>query len=1294
MGGTEQREEAIALRDTFGQVAKDVSGKAGEFHDVTADAASQGAHALADTDTEFSGKLNDLGNDPVQPPAPKPIDPQASPGGDVGARPPGAVSDDFQGGGEGGQSVDGNSGTNKAGDPVDVVSGQMLTSTSDIELPGALSLILRRAYASGYRHGQLFGPGWSSTLDQRIVIDDDGIHFLGDDAQILDYPVPSQPGQQVLPAAGARWPLTWDRKCDLITIHDVDARQFLQFPGGRGPEVRVETRHLTRLEDRNSNWVQIQRDADGIPTDLYHQGGYHLRVDSSFQGAGVRIEGIRLLDGSAHGVEVKRFGYDAFGRLAQVTDSTGVPYVYEYDRENRITAWIDRLGHRYEYVYDAQSRVVTGSGSQGCLSASFDYDEDGRVTTVTDSLGHVSAYHYDGRGRVVKVIDPLGRATSVERGAGGHVLSKTDAVGHTTTYTRDSRGRILVTARPDGSTVTTDYGPSGDPVRITGPTGAVWSNSYDDHGNLTESVDPLGAGTRFFYDERGGLATQTDAAGAVHTFERDRAGLTISSGDSLGSRVAVERDAFGRVCTLTNALGGITRLTWSVEGRLLTRTMPDGSDEEHRYDAHGNLVEHVDSLGRTTRFEYGPFGTRTAKVYPDGRRYEFSYDTELRVTAVTGPTGSVWRYTYDAAGGLIAETDFSGRTVSYELDGVGLLARRANGAGQSVEFDRDPTGRVVARRTALGETRFDYDGAGWLMRAQSPDNAIVYTRDALGRILTEQTGTGILRNEYDQVGRRVRRTTASGAVSEWTYDVAGRPVGLSTLGGELAFGYDGLGREISRVFGTAALSRSWDEAHRLTAQALWTRAEGSQEYALATSWAFRYAPDGLIEESEDSYFGRRRYEFDDARRVTAVETADWSERYAYDAVGNLTAAASPDPLAGEEGGPREFAYVDGLLRRAGNVSYTYDSQGRRTRARRRTLSGKIRDWVYEWDADDRLTLTIDPDGVTWRYSYDPIGRRIAKQRLAQTGDVAEEVRFTWDGTALAEQHRDPGDGQKTTLTWDYEPGTHRVVTQIRRFRATAEGDEKYGEPQLLAAVTDEVGTPTQLVSLDGQPVWQARTTLWGQTRDGGDLDFPLRFPGQYHDPETGWSYNYFRHYDPESAQYTSPDPLGLQPAPNPYGYVTNALAATDPLGLAESVPLGEKKNPFPDRESAYRAAKELAGVPHDEAPFATWQVGGDEKLRGRQPGYLFHPDPAHWGNFEQYETDGERGSRVIVEHTDDPAGSHFHAGQPKDDPTRKLANFGWASKRTTDDNFERYGAIDKPGGDHHLFYNGGNVCPT
>lgn len=104
-------------------------------------------------------------------------------------------------------------------------------------------------------------------------------------------------------------------------------------------------------------------------------------------------------------------------------------------------------------------------------------------------------------------------------------------------------------------------------------------------------------------------------------------------------------------------------------------------------------------------------------------------------------------------------------------------------------------------------------------------------------------------------------------------------------------------------------------------------------------------------------------------------------------------------------------------------------------------------------------------------------------------------------------------------------------------------------------------------------------------------------------------------------------------------------------------------------------------------------VTGDKQLK-HVPGYVYSPDPAHWGNFRQFET--ESGSRVVVEHTHDPAGPHFHAGKPKIDDTRELVNFGWDNARVQrpdgslgyPESMERYAKINKEGGDHHLFYEG------
>jgi RHS repeat-associated protein len=56
--------------------------------------------------------------------------------------------------------------------------------------------------------------------------------------------------------------------------------------------------------------------------------------------------------------------------------------------------------------------------------------------------------------------------------------------------------------------------------------------------------------------------------------------------------------------------------------------------------------------------------------------------------------------------------------------------------------------------------------------------------------------------------------------------------------------------------------------------------------------------------------------------------------------------------------------------------------------------------------------------------------------------------------------------------------------------------------------------------------------------------------GQVLDEETGFHYNRHRYYDPQTAAYTVPDPLGLAAGSNPHHYVPNPTTWTDPLGLA------------------------------------------------------------------------------------------------------------------------------------------------
>ncbi|MBD9466667.1 RHS repeat-associated core domain-containing protein, partial [Pseudomonas sp. Pdm06] len=65
------------------------------------------------------------------------------------------------------------------------------------------------------------------------------------------------------------------------------------------------------------------------------------------------------------------------------------------------------------------------------------------------------------------------------------------------------------------------------------------------------------------------------------------------------------------------------------------------------------------------------------------------------------------------------------------------------------------------------------------------------------------------------------------------------------------------------------------------------------------------------------------------------------------------------------------------------------------------------------------------------------------------------------------------------------------------------------------------------------------------------LEQPLRFQGQYFDPESGLHYNRHRYYNPETGRYLTPDPSKLAGGLNGYRYTLNPTGWVDPLGLVD-----------------------------------------------------------------------------------------------------------------------------------------------
>ncbi len=445
-------------------------------------------------------------------------------------------------------------------------------------------------------------------------------------------------------------------------------------------------------------------------------------------------------------------------------------------------------------------------------------------------------------------------------------------------------------------------------------------------------------------------------------------------------------------------------------------------------------------------------------------------------------------------------------------------------------------------------TRYAYDARGQLttlslgVEGTGPAaDRLRLTHDALGRETSRENGRGFaLYQRHDAVGQLVqqrvtaRAETAHGRITgydrHYRYDRAHAPVEISDdLWGTTSYQYDPNGQVTEARHGP----------DRRTTAGL------TQPGVLGT--AERYDQFGLEQETAEV----ERFRNDLAKDIVASDTA--------------TARTNPAPLTPWLTSPG--GRVHAARGPAGErILLTHDVCGRVVVRRIEQDGFRAKVWTYCWDAFDRMTGCTNPDGETWRYQYDPFGRRVEKRCLsgARRTQAVLGTRFVWDGDLVAEAlpiTRGGAVEAAAGVTWHFEPGTFRPMAR----EAVGTG--------VHYVVNDHLGTPRELSATTGELDWSSRQRLWGEVSDrwrerrhpsrqvancidgrfdGADeLDdvCPFRFQGQWADAENELCYNRFRLYDPALAQYYSPDPVGLVGGLRPQGYVENPTTFIDPFGL-------------------------------------------------------------------------------------------------------------------------------------------------
>lgn len=117
-------------------------------------------------------------------------------------------------------------------------------------------------------------------------------------------------------------------------------------------------------------------------------------------------------------------------------------------------------------------------------------------------------------------------------------------------------------------------------------------------------------------------------------------------------------------------------------------------------------------------------------------------------------------------------------------------------------------------------------------------------------------------------------------------------------------------------------------------------------------------------------------------------------------------------------------------------------------------------------------------------------------------------------------------------TWTYgydKTGNLTAVTDPNAKKVTM----AYDGLDRLKTFTDE---RLMMADSNAQIVWQASWQAFGGVQAiTGSASNDRRFPGQWFQLETGLHDNWHRHYDPSTARYMQPDPLGMPDGPRGSG---------------------------------------------------------------------------------------------------------------------------------------------------------------
>ena len=747
---------------------------------------------------------------------------------------------------------------------------------------------------------------------------------------------------------------------------------------------------------------------------------------------------------------LSEYSYSTDGELTAVYHKGQL--VREFAYTQHLMTWQRYLtGLEGNYLYDQTDNPATARVIDHTLNTGqhyrFDYhtDEQGNHhSTVTEQPGTdlEQQHHYiaDSWYNLTDYTDPLGNHTHITVDHLNRITRVTDPKGGyiRLQYHGKQLGMVeqkLGTDPITGKAIFRRYLYQYDKDKLIGmsdPLGNTTKLTYNAQGELISTTDANAHSDHYEYDKDGNLTQHTLANGSSYSYTYDSDGKLISQTDCSGYTTHYQYDTLERITAVVDAMGYATHYHYeNTKPHLqLIRQIdyPDGSFIKLEHDLAGRLIRHIDAKGQVTQYQYDIDNRPIKRIDALGHTLSYQYDPLRRLAVLTNENGEDWTFDYDKADNLISETRFDDYQSRYEYDKLGDLIHQIDNPNlprieqRHTYLQRDLIGQLIAKHsldydsqeTGLAHndnpviqpfanisqaqsdpiqrkhsTRYQYDVAGQLIRAVSPDATTRIVYDPVGQIISETLHrhhshadisteskqanshhthkpqqaiiSQMLTHEYDEVGNRIATTLPDGKRLNQLYYGSGHLYNqsltdeqgniheirhsttdrlhqeLTRQQGELlsSFGYDPMGRLITQV---AKQYSSTDE--HIVVERHYRYDKIGQLTHLTGQTRLTERVKGMVNQVSVSHFGRNhQYQYDKVGRLVGHKLTDFAnhagvaENFAFDPASNRIPLPSAETT--ENGGQNDLQGIDKktkrptkLISQGKQVGYFYDKHGR------------------------------------------------------------------------------------------------------------------------------------------------------------------------------------------------------------------------------------------------------------------------------------------------------------------------------------------------------------------------------